>query len=104
MSACCGQVPKRRTLLHEPTYEEQLAAIVPCACRADEFLDGATQALARDPSSCGKPTAPRSLVWRMVTNDVANVSPLVIYYAFNDDLVYLLAIEVINEEDPWADE
>jgi hypothetical protein len=30
----------------------------------------------------------------MVTNDAAAVTPLVLYYTFTDERVYLLAIEV----------
>jgi len=94
VSACHGPQGKWRTIREEPLFRQQLAKIEPSARRSDEFLEGAREALSRNPSTCGRPTAPWSAVWRMVTNDAAPITPLVLYYAFDANDVYLLSIEV----------
>ena len=104
MSAYSGNNRRLRQLRREPLFEENLKTIIPGARRADEFLEGAEWLLARDPATCGRQIRPASGVWRMVWNEMANVSPFVLYYVFDDNCVCLLAIEVTDEEDPWANE
>ncbi len=96
MCAYSKERVRLRDVRREPQFEEEMAAIEPSVRRADEFLHGAEWLLARDPARCGRPVEFDSSVWRMVTDDSANMDPLVIYYTFDDDAVCLLSIEVAN--------
>ena len=81
------QSGKVRTVVYDPRFEEELARIYPHVQRADEFVNGAENILARNPE-CGCPLGD-SQVWFICGHTV----DAAIYYTFDADNVYFLSIE-----------
>jgi hypothetical protein len=80
---------KIRTIIYDPRFEQDLARIIPTVRRADEFLEGAEQILSRTPEAGYQ--LEDSNVW-FVGGHTVDVA---LYYTFDDDYVYLLAIEKV---------
>jgi len=78
---------KRRTIIRDKRFEEEMRRLLGTVKRADEFLEGAETILAGEPT-CGIQLNDSS-VW-FVSGHTVDV---VIYYAFDDDHVYLLSAQ-----------
>lgn len=79
-------MPNLRTIIREPRFEQEMAAIEPNVQRADEFLEGVETILSRDPQyghRLGDSHVYFIPGWTVDLN---------IYYTFNDDEVFLLSI------------
>ena len=85
-------LPKRmREIIEEPRFAFELAALIPKAQRADEFIDGAKWTLSRDPFS-GRRIG-NSHVWFLPMEEIPGLLPIVLYYTFDDDYVNFLSIQ-----------
>jgi hypothetical protein len=80
--------PKIRTIFYDERFERELEYIQPHARRADEFINGAENVLARDPEA-GFPLEDNSQVW-VICGHTVNA---VLYYTFDENNVYFLSIE-----------
>jgi hypothetical protein len=80
-----------RSVIKGHRFELELGQIEPDARRADEFIEGVEFTLARLPEA-GIQTADGSPVWCILNNDALEVPPLIVYYAFDEDFVYLLSV------------
>lgn len=88
-----------RDIVEENSFSEQLAALEDNAKRADELIQGVGWILARNPRM-GWQVSPESKVWMIFSNsDFADIDDLTIYYTFNAEHVYLLAIEKADREE-----
>ena len=77
---------KLRTIIREPRFDKELAAIEPDIERADDFLEGVETILSREPTfghRLGHSNVYFIPGWAVDLN---------VYYAFNDDEVFLLSI------------
>jgi hypothetical protein len=81
---------KMRTIIEEHRFCLELAALIPKAQRADEFIDGAKWVLCRNPLK-GKRIG-NSHVWFLSMEEIPGVLPIVLYYTFDDDFVNFLSI------------
>ena len=89
---------KLREIVEEPRFASELAALLPDARRADEFIDGAKWVLIRDPFK-GKRIS-ISKVWFLpiaeipeTDEDPPGILPVILYYTFDDDYVNFLSIQ-----------
>ena len=82
---------KYRTIVHTPRFTSELDQILPDAKRADEFVDGVTWVLCRDPL-CGKPMAEASSIYFLPMVDLPDHPSLALYYAYNDECVWFISI------------
>jgi hypothetical protein len=83
-----------RTIVKQPRFEKELAALHPDCKRTDEFVAGAEWILARDPTR-GHKASEDSRVWCISTSPDPSISPAVIYYTFSDTHVWLISIRTI---------
>jgi hypothetical protein len=81
---------KMRTIIEEHRFALELAALIPKAKRADEFIDGAKWVLCRDPFR-GRRIG-NSHVWFLAMEELPEHLPIVLYYTFDNDNVNLLSI------------
>lgn len=82
-----------RGIVEEPLFVDELAVIERDARRSDEFIDGAKWVLARDPKR-GTQVGPDSCVWFLPMNDVPGMPSLILYYTFDEKMVYFLSIQL----------
>ena len=88
---------KLREIVEEPRFAFELAALVPNARRADEFIDGAKWVLSRDPFRGRRIST--SNVWFLPmeeipqTEESSGILPIILYYTFDDDYVSFLSIQ-----------
>jgi len=80
---------KIRTIIYDPRFDQDLARITPSVERADDFLEGAEQILSRTPQAGFR--LEDSNVWFVAGHTI----DLALYYTFDDDHVYMLAVEKI---------
>ncbi len=78
---------RRRTIVYDPLFEEQMAEFEPNIKRADEFIEGAETILSRSPESGFQ--LEDSSVWFVPGHTV----DLVLYYTFDENHVYFLSIQ-----------
>ena len=64
---------------------------------ADEFIEALEWALARKAEIGSLTTTDDPPVWFVPTVHVDRVTPLAVYYTFDAEHVYLLAIQVVTE-------
>lgn len=86
---------KIRSIVYDPEFDKELAAISHDFQRADEFIFGVDWILARQPE-VGQQLRPDSPVWQISAADFPHTPAVVIFYAFDDDRVYVLAIKMIS--------
>jgi hypothetical protein len=89
---------KLREIVEEHRFVVELAALLPNARRADEFINGAKWVLGRDPFK-GKRIGTSS-VWFLPMEEIPKtdesppgILPVVLYYTFDDDYVNFLSIQ-----------
>ena len=90
---------KLRTIVRDPQFDEELRQIIPVAQHADEFVTAAEFTLARNPE-IGLQARPGSDVWCIPVHDVPGVTPVILYYAFNEEKVMFLSIK---ETEPYPE-
>lgn len=83
------------TIVEEHRFASELARLIDDgprkAQRADEFVDGAKWVLARNPHKGHR--IGDTHVWFIPNETIVDVLPVVIYYTFNENHVYLLSIQ-----------
>lgn len=85
------QLPKFREIVEEHRFAEELRAVEKDARRADEFIDGAKWVLSRDPNQGTR--IGKTHVYFLPVADSPITDPVVLYYTFDDEHVYLLSIQ-----------
>jgi len=96
-----GSPPKLRTVVRELAFELALRNLIERSRDADEFIQNIEEALARDPTIGTKVTTVGNPVWfvPMITEKRIR-QPLILYYSFDADHVYLLHIQYAILEGP----
>lgn len=84
-----------RTVVREPTFDQQLSKLFLRKARADEFIEAAEWALSRDPM-IGKIAGIGSSVWLLSFAPNPGCHPVVIAYTFDATTFYLLSIAAIE--------
>jgi hypothetical protein len=86
--------PRLRTIIKEPAFELALHNLIERSRDADEFIEHAELTLARNPRVGTQITTGNKSVWflPMVTEKRIK-NPLVLYYTFDSDRVYLLHVQ-----------
>ncbi len=82
-----------RTVIREHGFEDELRVLIPSDIDADEYAEAAEFTLARDPE-IGMPTAEDD-VWFLTMAPIEGAQ-IVLYYAFDESTVWLLAIRPVN--------
>jgi len=82
--------PLPRQVIREHLFEETLSALLPDRRKADQFVEAAEYVLARNPES-GSLLDPAMKVWFVPMSPVG-VKQVSLYYTFDDETVWLLAI------------
>jgi hypothetical protein len=82
---------KLRGIVYEPRFEQELAALLPDARKADDFIVGTCFILARQPDY-GSQISPGSWVWFLPMVDAPGTKPVVLYYMFDNHDVYFMSI------------
>lgn len=86
-----------RTVREELDFRAALEGIEPDPQKSDAILDGICWALARNPEAGVQ--IPFTRVWMLSINDSFSFRAATLYYAFDDQLVYLLDL-VLQINDP----
>jgi len=86
---------KLREIVKNPRFEQDLAQLEFDAIRADEFTEGAEFVLSRNPEYGTKITRD---VWFLPMWRPGEGKNVNLYYAFDKDHVYFLALERASEE------
>ena len=84
-----------RTIVESDRFREQLRDIDPHPQRTDEFLEGVTWTLARDPT---EGTQIASNVWRINSDSALDIPEVSVYYTFDDSEVVLQRIEEVDRD------
>lgn len=84
-----------RQIVKAPLFEEQLQSLIEGGAKAaDQFIEGLETVLPRKPEIGSWRTGTNPPVWTIPMIDVERLRPpLVVYYTFDDERVYLLSIE-----------
>ena len=86
--------PHLRTIVREAAFELALRNLIEKARDADDFLENAERALARDPRIGRRLTTSGNPVWFLPMILEARITrPLILYYTFDSDNVYLLHVQ-----------
>ena len=86
--------PRLRTIVREAAFELALRNLIERPEEADEFLENAEHALSRNPRIGTKVTLSGNPVWFLPMIREARIKhPLIMYYTFDTDHVYLLHIQ-----------
>jgi hypothetical protein len=89
-----------RTIIKTPRFELELRDLVRQGARgADEFIDATEWALARRAEIGTRITTDNPPVWFLPVVEVARLSPLAVYYTFDNDCVILLSIQVTMQSE-----
>lgn len=80
----------RLEIVHEHEFEEQLAALIPDAEQADEFIAAADDLLSREPLS-GDLASPALGIWGLPMFPIRG-RQVTLYYTFDERAVTLLSI------------
>ena len=87
-----------RQIIKTHPFEVQLRDLIKDGIKAaDEFIEGLEFALARRAEIGTLVTTDNPPVWFVPTVHVDRVTPLVVYYTFDAEHVYLLSIQVAVE-------
>ena len=86
--------PKLRTVFREPAFELDLRNLIEKSRDADEFLENAEMTLARNPRIGSRVTTSGHQVWFLPMIIEQRIKhPLILYYTFDADNVYLLHVQ-----------
>lgn len=86
--------PRLRTVVREQAFELALRNLIENAREADEFLENVERALARQPRIGHRVTTTGNPVWFISEILEERIKhPLIIYYTFDANCVYLLHIQ-----------
>lgn len=86
---------KYRSIVKNPRFEQDLSQLEFDAVRADEFTEGAEFVLSRNPEYGTKITKD---VWFLPMWRPAEGRNVNLYYTFDQDHVYFLALQLATEE------
>lgn len=84
--------PRYRTVVHNPRFTEELDVLKPDTKRSEEFVLGVELVLCKDPT-VGTCIGGDLNVWCLSTKNVVSLDPLIVYYAFDHNQVWLLSIQ-----------
>lgn len=82
---------KLREVIEEHRFSRELKRIIAQEKRADEFINGAIWVLSRDPRK-GKRIG-SSDVWFLAMQEIPDVLPVVLYYTFDSEHMFLMSIQ-----------
>jgi hypothetical protein len=90
-----------RTIVRTHPFEERLRQLLKTGTRgADEFIEGAEWALARRATIGTQITTGPTQVWILpIVEQVSRLDPVVLYYTFDADNVYLIWIDLAKRTD-----
>ncbi len=93
--------PVPRDVIHTERYEKELRAVYKDVKRADEFIRGTEWEICRYPESGEQ----HGNVWGKPITDLPDQPPLVLYYTFNDNFIWLMSIKKFNHRSDvkWLD-
>lgn len=84
-----------RTVVRTHRFELELQSLLQSGAKAaDEFIEATEWALSRRAEIGSPVTTDNPPVWFLPVVDVPRVDPLVVFYTFDKDCVYLLSIQV----------
>lgn len=83
-----------RNVVREHLFEDSLAALIPDAIAADDFVAASEWLLARDPE-IGVAVRGGSPVWALPLPPI-NGQQVALYYTFDETTVNLLAVEIVR--------
>jgi len=86
---------KLREIVKEPQFEDELRELESDQLRADEFVEGAEFVLSRNPeygTHIGKH------VWFLPMWSVSKGKSVSLYYAFDNDRVFLLSLRIATDD------
>jgi hypothetical protein len=87
-----------RTIVRTHPFEQRLLELVKGGARgADEFIEGVEWALARRATIGTQITTGDPPVWFLPITAVPRVSPVAVYYTFDENCVYLIWIDLAPE-------
>lgn len=93
--------PKRRTLVEEDGWESSCLDLGIELPRMDEVMRGVGEVLCAQPN---KGTQISTDLWGIPTRPWPGAPPLVVYYDFNEQEVYLKAVGPADEEETDAED
>jgi hypothetical protein len=82
-----------RSIRRDPDFDAQLSELIYDVRRADEFIEAAEWVLSRNPYEGTRLSG--GPVWFLPMRSIPDQPSAVIYYAFNDDWVVFLRIEIV---------
>lgn len=84
-----------RQIVKTHPFEVQLRDLIKDGVKAaDEFIEGLEFALARKPEIGSRVTTDDPPIWFVPVVHVDRVTPMTVYYTFDDECVYLLSIQL----------
>ena len=87
-----------RVIVKTHRFELELRNLLQSDAKAaDEFIEATEWALSRRAEIGSPVTTDGTPVWFLPVVDVQRVDPLVVYYTFDKDYVYLLSIQVSRQ-------
>ena len=84
-----------RQVIREPRFEGELRRLIAKVIAADQLVEAAEFLIVRDPLTGSQTEDPR--VWAMPMA-LVEVAQVVLYYTFDDGIVWLLSIVRISNE------
>jgi hypothetical protein len=82
-----------RKIVKTHRFEHELRDLIADAKAADEFVEAAEWTLPRNPKIGSLiTTAPDPPVWFLPVIDEDRITPIVLYYTFDDEVIYFLSI------------
>lgn len=82
-----------RNIRKTQLFEEQIERLMGSVRRADEFIEAAEWVLSRNPYE-GAQVGPLASVWFLPMTAIPDQPLIVLYYAFDDEYVWFLCIEM----------
>lgn len=86
---------KYRQIVRNPRFEQDLSQLVFDAVRADEFTEGAEFVLSRDPRRGTRITKD---VWFLPMWRPGEGKCVALYYTYNEDSVFFLALQPVPDD------
>lgn len=89
-----------RKIIKTHRFEHELRDLRPDAREADDFIEAAEWALPRDPRIGSLlTTGSDSPVWFLPIIDEERITPIMLFYTFDEETIYLLSIRRTSREE-----
>ena len=89
--------PVFRDVFFSERYEKEISEFGLDVKRTDEFVQGAIWTLSRNPEH-GTQIEKNSRVWFLPVEDTPTVTPVALYYTFNENKVMVMSIRKVTAE------